>query len=165
VRLLTAGGEDLTDSTDPTRIMMRQIAGAFAEYEKRRLVAKLKSGRERKRAETGLSEGRLPRIRTLAKAGDQGAVERLEAAIAMALRLRRANPVAVRSSGLAQTKYKFCSWFRCKRGSADALIEARLTVRGCTNAASGRTLRTQHQAVFATPLGLHQPVITFAAPV
>jgi hypothetical protein len=28
---------------------MRQVAGAFAEYEKGRLVAKLRSGRERKR--------------------------------------------------------------------------------------------------------------------
>jgi DNA invertase Pin-like site-specific DNA recombinase len=35
VRLLTAA--DLTASEDPTRKMMRQIAGAFAEYEKARL--------------------------------------------------------------------------------------------------------------------------------
>ena len=32
---------------------MRQIAGAFAEYEKARLVAKLRVARERKRKETG----------------------------------------------------------------------------------------------------------------
>ena len=38
VRLLTAAGDDLTASDDPTRKMMRQIAGAFAEYEKARLV-------------------------------------------------------------------------------------------------------------------------------
>ena len=38
VRLLTASGDDLTASDDPTRKMMRQIAGAFAEYEKARLV-------------------------------------------------------------------------------------------------------------------------------
>jgi Sulfatase/Resolvase, N terminal domain len=36
VRLLTAAGDDLTASDDPTRKMMRQIAGAFAEYEKAR---------------------------------------------------------------------------------------------------------------------------------
>src|SRR5262245_12850427 len=29
VRVLTANGDDLTDSSDPTRKMMRQIAGAF----------------------------------------------------------------------------------------------------------------------------------------
>ena len=39
VRLLTASGDDLTASDDPTRKMMRQIAGAFAEYEKARLVS------------------------------------------------------------------------------------------------------------------------------
>jgi DNA invertase Pin-like site-specific DNA recombinase len=50
VRVLTASGDDLTDSSDPSRKMMRQIAGSFAEYEKARLVAKLKAARERKRA-------------------------------------------------------------------------------------------------------------------
>jgi hypothetical protein len=48
VRVLTANGDDLTDSSDPSRKMMRQIAGSFAEYEKARLVAKLKAARERK---------------------------------------------------------------------------------------------------------------------
>src|SRR5262245_38461719 len=58
VRLLTASGDDLTATEDPTRKMMRQIAGAFAEYEKTRLVAKLKHARERKREADGKCEGR-----------------------------------------------------------------------------------------------------------
>lgn len=58
VRVLTANGDDLTDSSDPSRKMMRQIAGAFHEYEKARLVAKLKAARERKRAVAGKCEGR-----------------------------------------------------------------------------------------------------------
>ena len=58
VRVLTANGDDLTDSSDPSRKMMRQIAGAFHEYEKARLVAKLKAARERKRAAAGKCEGR-----------------------------------------------------------------------------------------------------------
>ena len=58
VRVLTANGDDLTDSSDPSRKMMRQIAGAFHEYEKARLVAKLKAARERKRLTTGKCEGR-----------------------------------------------------------------------------------------------------------
>ena len=58
VRVLTANGDDLTDSTDPRRKMMRQIAGAFHEYEKARLVAKLKAARDRKRAVTGKCGGR-----------------------------------------------------------------------------------------------------------
>ena len=37
---------------------MRQIAGAFAELEKARLVAKLRGARERKRAVQGKCEGR-----------------------------------------------------------------------------------------------------------
>jgi DNA invertase Pin-like site-specific DNA recombinase len=58
VRVLTASGDDLTDSSDPSRKMMRQIAGAFHGYEKARLVAKLKAARERKRAAVGKCEGR-----------------------------------------------------------------------------------------------------------
>jgi hypothetical protein len=38
--------------------MMRQIAGSFAEYERARLVAKLKAARERERLTTGKCEGR-----------------------------------------------------------------------------------------------------------
>ena len=53
VRLLTASGDDLTASDDPTRKMMRQIAGAFAEYEKARLGSKLRHARERIRQERG----------------------------------------------------------------------------------------------------------------
>src|SRR3954452_1628462 len=60
VRVLTANGDDLMDSTDPSRKMMRQIAGAFAEYEKARLTAKLRHARDRIRAERGRCEGRKP---------------------------------------------------------------------------------------------------------
>ena len=60
VRLLTASGDDLTASDDPTRKMMRQIAGAFAEYEKARLVSKLRHAREPVRQEKGKCEGRKP---------------------------------------------------------------------------------------------------------
>ena len=58
VRVLTAAGDDLTDSSDPSRVMMRQIAGSFAQYEKTRLVAKLRAARERKRQAIGKCEGR-----------------------------------------------------------------------------------------------------------
>jgi hypothetical protein len=43
--VLTANGDDLTDTTDPSRVMMRQIAGSFAQYEKARLVTKLRGAR------------------------------------------------------------------------------------------------------------------------
>jgi DNA invertase Pin-like site-specific DNA recombinase len=46
VRVITAAGDDLCDTSDPSRVMMRQIAGAFAQYEKARLVARLRRARE-----------------------------------------------------------------------------------------------------------------------
>ncbi len=62
--------------------MIRQIMGSFSEYEKARLVAKLKSARDRNRAETGRCGGR----RSLSEANP--------AALKLARRLRRANPVS-----------------------------------------------------------------------
>ena len=59
---------------------MRQIAGSFAQYEKARLVAKLRSARERKRAETGKCEGR------------KSHAEMNPELVATARRLRRARP-------------------------------------------------------------------------
>jgi DNA invertase Pin-like site-specific DNA recombinase len=53
VRVITASGDDLTDTSDPMKKAMRQIAGAFAELEKARLVAKLRGARERKRGSSG----------------------------------------------------------------------------------------------------------------
>jgi len=53
VTVLTASGDDLTNTDDPFKIAMRQIAGAFSQLEKARLVAKLKSGRDRKSKELG----------------------------------------------------------------------------------------------------------------
>lgn len=60
VRVLTATGDDLTASDDPMKTAMRQIAGAFAQLEKARLVAKLKHARDRKRLAQGHCEGARP---------------------------------------------------------------------------------------------------------
>lgn len=58
VRVLTASGDDLTATEDPFKVAMRQIAGAFAQLEKARLVSNLKAVPGRKRA-TGMKvEGR-----------------------------------------------------------------------------------------------------------
>jgi DNA invertase Pin-like site-specific DNA recombinase len=95
VRLITASGDDLTASDDPTRKMMRQIAGAFAEYEKARLVAKLKAARERKRQDNGKCEGRKTRIeraKQIDKAVGEALEQKLSEAMAMAKRLHRASP-------------------------------------------------------------------------
>jgi len=79
VRVLTAGGDDLTDTSDPSRVMMRQIAGSFAQYEKSRLVSKLRAARDRKRT-TGKREGR------------KSHAEQNPALVSEAKRLRRRSP-------------------------------------------------------------------------
>lgn len=53
VTMLTASGENLTDTDDEMRVAFRQIAMAFAQLEKTRLVKKLRSSRDRKSAELG----------------------------------------------------------------------------------------------------------------
>lgn len=58
VTLITATGESLTQTNDPMKKAMRQIAGAFSELEKARLVAKLKHARDAKREKNGKCEGR-----------------------------------------------------------------------------------------------------------
>jgi DNA invertase Pin-like site-specific DNA recombinase len=60
VKVIAANGDNLTETTDPMRIAMRQIAGAFMQLEKTRLVDKLRSARERKRATGVQVEGRRP---------------------------------------------------------------------------------------------------------
>lgn len=49
-----------SDGGDPTRVLLRQILGALAQWEKSALVHKLRMARDRKRAETGRCEGPLP---------------------------------------------------------------------------------------------------------
>lgn len=53
VRVVTSSGDDLTETNDPSRVMMRQIAGAFSQYEKTRLVQKLRAARNRKSEAVG----------------------------------------------------------------------------------------------------------------
>ncbi|MEX2693635.1 recombinase family protein [Rhizobium mongolense] len=57
VTVLTSSGDDITNTDDAFKVAMRQIAGAFAQLEKARLVGKLKAARERKRRETGKKVG------------------------------------------------------------------------------------------------------------
>jgi DNA invertase Pin-like site-specific DNA recombinase len=54
VKLYAANtGDELTDTSDPMRKMVRQIVGAVVEAEKGRLVAKLKAARDRRTASRG----------------------------------------------------------------------------------------------------------------
>lgn len=47
-------------STDPTRILMRQIMGGVAQWDKAQIVNKLRGARQRKKEQTGRCEGRKP---------------------------------------------------------------------------------------------------------
>jgi DNA invertase Pin-like site-specific DNA recombinase len=47
-------------SDDPSRTLMRQMLGAFAQYERAIIVQKLRGARQRSRAKTGRCEGRKP---------------------------------------------------------------------------------------------------------
>jgi DNA invertase Pin-like site-specific DNA recombinase len=74
-----------------SRVMMRQIAGAFHQYEKARLVAKLKAARDRKRAAGMKVEGRRSNVEIdAAKSGEQ--------MLALARKLRRKTPKGGRRS-------------------------------------------------------------------
>jgi DNA invertase Pin-like site-specific DNA recombinase len=86
VRVVTASGDDLTDTSDPSRVMMRQIAGSFAQYEKTRLVTKLRGARDRIREAKGKCEGR------------KSYVERAPELVLVAKRLYRRSPKGHRRS-------------------------------------------------------------------
>jgi DNA invertase Pin-like site-specific DNA recombinase len=57
--LLSVAEPDLM-ANDPTRILMRQLMGAVAQYDKSQIVLKLRGARMRKRAAEGRCEGRKP---------------------------------------------------------------------------------------------------------
>ena len=110
VQVLAAdSGIDLTVADgDPTRVLIRQVLGAVAQFEKSALVAKLRLARERRRRETGRCEGRhafgtqpgesdtLARMRQLhrkPRGGDRLSYRRIAAVLnAEGLRTRQGGP-------------------------------------------------------------------------
>lgn len=58
VQVFTAGGDEITATDDPSKVMVRQMMAAFSQFEKSRLVAKLAAARKRKREALGKCEGR-----------------------------------------------------------------------------------------------------------
>lgn len=59
ITLISVAEPDLC-SDDPSRKLMRQIMGAIAEYDRRMVVLKLRSARQRMRAREGRCEGAKP---------------------------------------------------------------------------------------------------------
>jgi len=60
IELVPADAPTYFTDPSPTAEMVRQILGAVSQFEKADLVAKLKHGRDAKRAATGRCEGRRP---------------------------------------------------------------------------------------------------------
>src|SRR5208282_4550116 len=58
VALIPATAPDFFTEDTPTAVLVRQVLGAIAQFEKSSLVAKLKAARDRKREHTGKCEGR-----------------------------------------------------------------------------------------------------------
>lgn len=58
VTLIPASAPDFFVEDTPTAVLVRQVLGAIAQFEKASLVAKLKAARDRKRAAAGKCEGR-----------------------------------------------------------------------------------------------------------
>jgi DNA invertase Pin-like site-specific DNA recombinase len=60
ITVLAADGQNLTDTQNPTGVLLAQIMGAFAQFDRASTVAKLRAARDRKRAATGRCEGAKP---------------------------------------------------------------------------------------------------------
>src|SRR6266700_7801949 len=73
--LISAAEPDLM-ANDPTRVLLRQLLGAVAQYDKSTIVLKLRGARMRKRAKDGRCEGRKPYGFNL---GERAVIERMEA--------------------------------------------------------------------------------------
>jgi len=58
ISIITSSGQNLTESDDPAKVAMRQMASVFSQFEKSRLVAKLAAARKRKRDAGIKCEGR-----------------------------------------------------------------------------------------------------------
>ena len=75
LKLVSVSEPDLC-SDDPSRILMRQMLGAFFQYEKTLLVAKLRGARQRVKAQNGRCEGRKPYGD---RQGETAVIERIKA--------------------------------------------------------------------------------------
>jgi DNA invertase Pin-like site-specific DNA recombinase len=75
VRVVDASGTDLTDQSDPSRVLIRQVLGAVAQHDRACLVAKLRAARQRQRVATGRCEGRKPYG---AKVGEDRGLQRIK---------------------------------------------------------------------------------------
>src|SRR5689334_3756827 len=80
ILIIPASAPDFFTEDTPTAVLVRQVLGAIAQFEKASTVAKLKAARDRKRARDGKCEGR------------KSHVEMNPELVALVKRLRRRSP-------------------------------------------------------------------------
>jgi hypothetical protein len=95
IAIIPASSPNFFTEDTPTAVLVRQVLGAIAQFEKASTVAKLAAARKRKREREGRCEGRKPL-----------SVTRPEI-VALARKLRRRRPkggqLSLRSSGFSMT--------------------------------------------------------------
>jgi DNA invertase Pin-like site-specific DNA recombinase len=90
IALIPATAPDFFTEDTPTAVLVRQVLGAIAQFEKTSLVAKLKAARDRKKASTGKCGGRKtyaearPEVVALAREmhGQRMSLRKISAALA-----------------------------------------------------------------------------------
>ena len=82
IAIVPASAPDFFTEDTPTAILVRQVLGAIAQFEKASAVAKLAAARKRKREREGRCEGRKPLATTKPEV------------VALARKLRRRTPKA-----------------------------------------------------------------------
>jgi len=82
IAIIPASAPDFFTENTPTAVLVRQVLGAIAQFEKASIVAKLAAARKRKRQRDGRCEGRKPLSETRPEV------------VVLARRLRRRRPKA-----------------------------------------------------------------------
>ena len=82
IAIIPASAPDFFTEDTPTAVLVRQVLGAIAQFEKASIVAKLAAARKRKREREGRCEGRKPLSETRPEV------------VALARKLRRRKPKA-----------------------------------------------------------------------
>jgi DNA invertase Pin-like site-specific DNA recombinase len=94
VALVPTSAPDFFAEDTPTAVLVRQVLGAIAQFEKASLVAKMKAARDRKRAETGYKVGGRKRY-------DEDRPEVVALAHKLARRRRKGWPLSLRQISAA----------------------------------------------------------------
>ena len=104
IAIIPASAPDFFTEDTPTAVLVRQVLGAIAQFEKASAVAKLAAARKRKREREGRCEGRKPLSETRPEV------------VALARKLRRRRPKAGQLSLRAVSKELAASGFLNERG-------------------------------------------------